>query len=250
MNVNLYLFMPELSMFLIITLLFVQAVGSEKMRDKVGVWLPIASFLPVIVSLLSVGQEGLSFHGAYLVDPLSQFFKVAIAIGFCVTVFNASRQPTLLQEKRSDYFLFLAISAWGLMMLASSVELITIYLALELSSYALYAIIALRAKDKGAAEAAIKYIMFGAISTAVALYGFSYILAGMHTTYLAELVQKTWSFEAAPMAVTGMALFLLGMFYKLALFPFHFWCPDVYEGASNETAAFVATCPSLARWLS
>ena len=245
MNVNLYLFMPELSMFLIITLLFVQAVGSEKMRDKVGVWLPIASFLPVIVSLLSVGQEGLSFHGAYLVDPLSQFFKVAIAIGFCVTVFNATRQPTLLQEKRSDYFLFLAISAWGLMMLASSVELITMYLALELSSYALYAIIALRAKDKGAAEAAIKYIMFGAVSTAMALYGFSYILAGMHTTYLAELVQKTWSFEAAPMAVTGMALFLLGMFYKLALFPFHFWCPDVYEGASNETAAFVATLPKL-----
>ncbi|WP_320176011.1 NADH-quinone oxidoreductase subunit N [Maridesulfovibrio sp.] len=245
MNVNLYLFMPELSMFLIITLLFVQAVGSEKMRDKVGVWLPIASFLPVIVSLLSVGQEGLSFHGAYLVDPLSQFFKVAIAIGFCVTVFNATRQPTLLQEKRSDYFLFLAISAWGLMMLASSVELITMYLALELSSYALYSIIALRAKDKGAAEAAIKYIMFGAVSTAVALYGFSYILAGMHTTYLAELVQKTWSFDAAPMAVTGMALFLLGMFYKLALFPFHFWCPDVYEGASNETAAFVATLPKL-----
>jgi NADH-quinone oxidoreductase subunit N len=245
MNVNPYLFMPELSMFLIITLLFVQAVGSETMRDKVGVWLPIASLLPVVVSLLSVGQEGLSFHGAYLVDPLSQFFKVAIAIGFCVTVFNATRQPTLLKEKRSDYFLFFAISAWGLMMLASSVELVTMYLALELSSYSLYAIIALRAKDKGAAEAAIKYIMFGAVSTALALYGFSYILAGMHTTYLAELVQKTWSFAAAPMAVTGMALFLLGMFYKLALFPFHFWCPDVYEGASNETAAFVATLPKL-----
>ncbi|MFW5498233.1 MULTISPECIES: NADH-quinone oxidoreductase subunit N [unclassified Maridesulfovibrio] len=245
MNVNPYPFMPELSMFLIIALLFVQAVGSERMRHKVGVWLPIASLLPIAVSLLSLGQEGLFFHGAYQIDPLSQFFKVAIAIGFSVTVFNASRQPTLLNDKRSDYFLFLAISGWGLMMLASSVELITMYLALELSSYALYAIIALRAKDKGAAEAAIKYIMFGAVSTAVALYGFSYILAGMHTTYLAELVQKTWSFEAAPMAVTGMALFLLGMFYKLALFPFHFWCPDVYEGASNETAAFVATLPKL-----
>ncbi len=245
MNVNPYLFMPELFSFLIIALLFVQAVGSEKMRDKVGVWLPIASAVGVLVALLSIGQEGLVFKGAYRVDPLSQFFKVAIAVGFFVTVLNATRQPTLENEKRSDYFLFLALSSWGLMMLASAVELITMYLALELSSYSLYAVIALRTKSKGAAEAAIKYIMFGAVATALALYGFSYILAGMHTTYLAELVQKTWTFEAAPMAVTGMALFLGGMFYKLALFPFHFWCPDVYEGASNETAAFVATLPKL-----
>lgn len=245
MNVNPYLFMPELFTFLIIALLFVQAVGSEKMRDKVGIWLPAASAVGVLVALLSVGQEGLVFNGAYQIDPLSQFFKVAIAIGFCVTVLNATRQPTLDEEKKSDYFLFLALSAWGLMMLASAVELITMYLALELSSYSLYAVIALRSKSRGAAEAAIKYVMFGAVATALALYGFSYILAGMHTTYLAELVQKTWTFEAAPMAVTGMALFLAGMFYKLALFPFHFWCPDVYEGTSNETAAFVATLPKL-----
>lgn len=245
MDMQPHLFMPELFTFLIIALLFVQAVGSAKMRENVGVWLPVASAVGVVVALLSLGQEGLVFKGAYKVDGLSQFFKAAVAVGFCVTVLNATRQPTLDYEKRSDYFLFLAICAWGLMMLASAVELITMYLALELSSYALYAIIALRAKDKGAAEAAIKYILFGAVSTALALYGFSYILAGMHTTYLSELVQKTWTFQAAPMAVTGMVLFLGGMFYKLALFPFHFWCPDVYEGASNETAAFVATLPKL-----
>ncbi|CCO25044.1 NADH-quinone oxidoreductase subunit N [Maridesulfovibrio hydrothermalis] len=245
MNVNPYLFLPELFQFLIIALLFVQTVGSEQMQEKVGVWLPIASAVGVLVAVVSVGQEGLVFNAAYRIDPLSQFFKAAIAVGFFVTVLNATRQPTLDKEKSSDYFLFLALSAWGLMLLASSVELITMYLALELSSYSLYAVIALRADSKGAAEAAIKYILFGAVATALALYGFSYILAGMHTTYLAELVQKTWTFEAAPMAVTGMALFLAGMFYKLALFPFHFWCPDVYEGASNETAAFVATLPKL-----
>ena len=106
----------------------------------------------MVVALLSVGQEGLVFKGAYRIDPLSQFFKIAIAIGYFVTVLNASRQQTLDREKRSDYFLFLAMSTWGLMMLASCVELISMYLALELSSYSLYAVIALRSKSKMAAE--------------------------------------------------------------------------------------------------
>ncbi len=245
MTFNPNLILPEIYQFLVIAALFIQSIGSAKMREKVGLWLPIACALGVVVAVVSVGQQGLVFWKSYQVDHLSQFFKAAIAIGFFVTVLNATRQPTLDKEKTTDYFLFLALSAWGLMILASAVELITMYLALELSSYSLYALVAVRAKSKDAAEAGIKYILFGAVATALALYGFSYILAGMHTTYLAELVKGDWSFAASPMAVTGMALFLAGMFYKLALFPFHFWCPDVYEGASNETAAFIATLPKL-----
>ncbi len=239
------LIIPELFQLLVIVLLFIQSVGKSSWGPKVSTWLPAMAALGVFVCFTSLGAEGLIFWKAYKVDALSQFFKLAIAIGFVVTVVNALRQPTLDEEKTTDYFLFLALSSWGLMLLSSAVELITIYLALELSSYSLYALIALRAQSRDAAEAGIKYILFGAVATALALYGFSYILAGVHTTYLAELVKADWSFAASPMAVTGMGLFLAGMFDKLALFPFHFWCPDVYQGASNETAAFVATLPKL-----
>jgi len=193
----------------------------------------------------SFKAEGVLFWNSYKVDMLSQFFKIAVSGGFFVAVVNAARQPTLLEDKRADYYMFLAFSAWGLMLLSSSAELITIYLALELSSYSLYAIIPLKAKDKGAAEAGIKYILFGAVATALALYGLSYVIAAQHTTYIHELATKSWSFADSPMAVLGLSLFLGGMFYKLALFPFHFWCPDVYQGASNETAAYVATLPKL-----
>jgi proton-translocating NADH-quinone oxidoreductase chain N len=205
----------------------------------------LAAGIGIGVAAISLQYHGLMFYGAYQVDALSQFFKLAIFLGLAVTCLNAMSQPTLSDEKRPDYFLFLCLSAFGLMLLSSAVELVTIFLALELASYSLYALIPLRAKEPAAAEAGIKYILFGAVVTALAMYGLSYILGVHHTTYLNELVAKTWSWSETPAALIGIALFMGALFYKLALFPLHFWCPDVYEGASNETAAFVATLPKL-----
>jgi NADH-quinone oxidoreductase subunit N len=239
------LFVPELFQLLLILALFVQSIGNDAWGPRVEKWLPIFAALGVVVAVVSFRASGVMFHDVYKIDGLSQFFKVVIAVCFLVTVLNASRQPTLPADKRCDYFMFLAISAWGLMILSSTTELFSIYLALELSSYSLYTVISLRAKDKSAAEAGIKYILFGAVATALALYGLSYILATQHSTYITDLATKSWAWADAPLAVVGLGLFLGGMFYKLALFPFHFWCPDVYQGTSNETAAYVATLPKL-----
>ena len=241
---NIGLLAPELFQLLIILALFVASITSG--RDKGDpVWLPGAAVAGIFVAAASVGARGILFYDAYQVDGLSQFFKVAISIGYAVTVLNALNQPTLEKEKRTDYFMLLSMAAWGLMLLSSCVELITLYLALELASYSLYALVPLRGTDKRAAEAGIKYILFGAMVTAIALYGLSFVMAEQHSTYLSVLVTKPWSFAAAPMAVIGLTLFLGGFFYKLALFPFHFWAPDVYQGASNETASYVATVPKL-----
>lgn len=255
MEFNPILIVPELYQLLLIVALLLQSLGAGPNRPggtempPAERWLPYFAGFGVFVNIVSWGADGLVFGGAYKLDALSQFFKLAISAGFYVAVLNAARQSTLAEKKRPDYFMFLAISAWGLMILSSAVELITIYIALEISSYSLYAIIPLRAfdakGDKGAAEAGIKYILFGAMATAIALFGFSYILASQNTSYIAQLAQRSWSFQAQPMAVVGLSLFMGGMFYKLALFPFHFWCPDVYQGASNETAGFVATLPKL-----
>jgi len=137
------------------------------------------------------------------------------------------------------------ISAFGLLLLSSTVELFTIYISLELASFALYILLPFRNKDPRAVEAAIKYVLFGAVATAIGLYGISYILAAQHTTYINELLTLDWSFANQPMALIGLTMFLLAFLYKLALFPFHFWAPDVYQGASNETAAFAATLPKV-----
>ena len=245
MNFNLTLFVPELFFFGLVVALMIQSCGDRQWKPDVEKWLPYGAGLGFFVTITGYGLHGTMFWDVYKVDMMSQFFKIAIAFGFFVTVLNSVRKTTLADEKRADYYMLLGFSTLGLMMLASSVELITVYLALELASYSMYAVIPLRANSKGAAESGVKYILFGAVATALALYGLSYIMASQHTTYIAELATKNWHFADNPMAVVGLCLFLGGMFFKLALFPFHFWCPDVYQGASNETAAFVATLPKM-----
>jgi NADH-quinone oxidoreductase subunit N len=235
----------EVYQLLLVALLFVQCLSPRLQKPRVENWLPVMAGLGVVLALMNFNVQGEILSRVYRIDRLSQFFKILVSMGFAVAVLNARRQPTLLEEKKADYFLLMALSAWGLMFLASSVELITIYLALELSSYSLYALVALRRQERRAAEAAIKYIFFGAAATVLALYGFSYILATQHSSYLVDLAAKTWSWSAEPLAVVGITLFMGGMFYKLALFPFHFWAPDVYQGASNETATYIATLPKL-----
>jgi proton-translocating NADH-quinone oxidoreductase chain N len=239
------LILPELYQTLIVLILFVCAMVGHRKQLSVGRWVPWLAAVGIPVALVSLGSEGEMFLGAYRLDSLSQFFKFAVAVGFTVAVLNATRQPTLAEDRQSDYFMFLALSALGLMFLSSAVELITIYLAMEMASYSLYTLIPLRSQEKQAAEAGIKYILFGAAATAIALYGLSYIVAAQHTTYLSDLSAKDWSWARQPIAVLGLTLFLAGFFYKLALFPFHFWAPDVYQGASNETATYVSTLPKL-----
>lgn len=245
MNFNPAMIVPELFQLLLILVLMAQSLCKGKSGIGAQIWTPIAAAFGIVLAVCALPNRGGMFYGVYEIDGLSQFFKLVIAAGFFVTTLNASHQPTLEAEKRADYYMFLALSAWGLMLLASATELFTLYICLELSSYSLYAIIALRAKEKGAAEAAIKYILYGAVATALALFGLSYVLAAQHTTYIAALSELSWAWADQPMAVIGLSLFMAGMFYKLALFPFHFWCPDVYQGASNETATFVATLPKL-----
>ena len=203
---------PELYQLLLIVALFCQSLGDGSETPPAERWLPYFAGFGIFVNIVSWGAEGLIFGGAYKLDALSQFFKLAIAAGFYVAILNAARQPSLAERKRPDYFMFLAISAWGLMILSSAVELITIYIALEISSYSLYAVIPLRNNDKGAAEAGIKYILFGAVATAIALYGFSYILASQHTSYISQLAQRNWTWDGQPMAVVGLSLFMGGMF--------------------------------------
>lgn len=245
MSIRPDLFLPELYQIVVVLVLFFQSISRSKVLANDGFWVPFAGALGIVVAGASLPVEGMLFHGAYKIDMLSQFFKLAIAIGFFIATLNALKNPTVKKDNETDYMLFLAFSALGLQFLSSAVELITVFVALEVSSYALYTIIPVRAKDRSAAEAGIKYILFGAVATAISLYGLSFILASQHTSYIAKLSGLDWAFATNPMAVIGLSLFLAGMFYKLALFPFHFWCPDVYEGASNETAAYVATLPKL-----
>ncbi len=197
--------------------------------------------LGVAVTLATVRLEGSLFSGAYRVDLYSQVFKGLLSLGFFLVVCLCSNLKGIEETRHSEFYLFLATCTLGMMLLVSSVELLTLYVALELSSYSLYALVPLRSGRGQQMEAAIKYFLSGIATSALMLFGLASLFGATQTTYIAELTLKLPGLLNTPMAFIGLLLTLCGFFFKLALFPFHVWAPSVYQGAANQVTAYLAT---------
>ena len=241
------LFFPELFLLLSCLVIFLLSLGkmSSSTVRNITAALSIIAFL---ISAGSLGQEGYLFFKAYRIDLFSQLFKLAITGGVAILLLSSSELKGIEEDIRAEYYLFLLLSALGLVMLVSSVELLSIFVALELSSYALYLLVPMRDDHGGLRqqmEAGIKYILFGVVATGVMLFGMSYLFGLTGTTYLNELIPAMSQLIGTPAAIVGIAMVMGGFFFKLGLFPFHFWLPDIYQGASNETTAFIASVPKL-----
>lgn len=241
------IFVPELAFMAVSLFFFFLSIGKPS-KALVHNSAIILSAVLVIAALSGLGEKGSLFFDAYRVDAYSQIFKLIISIGLFLIVFMGQGLSGVTEKYQPEYLMFLVISSMGLVFLSSSVELITMVLSLEISSFALYVVIPLR-KTTGYSnqmESGIKYVLFGAVASGISLYGSSYIYGSCGTTYFASLSKILPGLIAtSPMAMVGLLLLMTGFFFKLALFPMHFWTPDVYEGAANETAGFVATLPKL-----
>jgi NADH-quinone oxidoreductase subunit N len=196
--------------------------------------------LGVAVTLAAIQLEGSLVYGAYRVDLFSQVFKGLVSIGFFLVVCLCSNLNGIQEVRHSEFYLLLATCTLGMMLLVSSLELLTMYVALELTSYSLYALVPLRSGGQQM-EAGIKYFLTGIATSALMLFGMASLFGATQTTYISELALKLPSLLNTPMAFIGLLLTLCGFFFKLALFPFHVWAPSVYEGAANQVTAFVAT---------
>lgn len=197
-------------------------------------------------TLLAFQSQGSLFYGAYAVDQYSQLFKVMIGFSLAALLIFGQNLKGISPDVRPEYYLFLLLSVLGLMMLVSSVELIAIFISLELSSFALYLLVPLRDDRTGIRvqmEAGMKYILFGVMATGFMLYGMSLLFGLTGTTYVQGILTVLAKGNLQPAVLVAVLLVLAGFFYKLAVFPLHFWVPDVYQGASNETTAFIATLP-------
>ena len=243
---DLKLFLPELYLLFLALLFLAQSLWQSPARvnQLLALWL---SAIGVGISVLSLPLSGELFSRSYRVDLFSQAFKVLIQFGLFVVIFIGRDLKSIPERIHPEYFMFLFLSSLGLTLMTSSVELLTILIAMELSSYSLYILIPLRKQIFGNhMEAAIKYIIFGAAATGVMLFGMSYLFGLTQSTDLTVLIQKLPLLLTQPLAVVGLLLVLCGFFFKLAVIPFHFWAPDVYQGAANETTTFIATMPKLA----
>jgi NADH-quinone oxidoreductase subunit N len=242
-----FAFLPELILLAGALALFFVSLGTGRVALARTVSLATAA-LALVAAIVTFSSHAVLFDAAYRVDPFSQFLKIAIGFGFlCVTLLNGELRD-IRGEAKPEYFLFLNLSVTGLVLLVSSVDLITLVVALELSSFSLYLMVPMRrerAGQRAQMESAIKYLMFGVAATGVSLFGFSYLYGLTGSTSLPLILAKLPALLATPAGIAGLALACAGLLYKLAVFPFHFWTPDVYQGAANETASLVASLPKV-----
>lgn len=222
------------------------------LRDRERAWLPFGALAGLAAAVIWTGvlmardQEGIAFSGTYSLDAFSIFFKF-IFIGVAGLVILASAGYVRKLRYQGEFWSLLLLATSGMMLLAGARDLILIFVALELTSISQY-VLAAFLKDDRASEAGLKYILLGAIASAVILYGMAFLFGISGTT---KLVSPDGGASIASFVAEGdpgtrgaliAAILLLaaGFSFKLALVPFQMWVPDVYQGSATPVAAFLS----------
>jgi NADH-quinone oxidoreductase subunit N len=218
--------------------------------EKKGV-LAVISVVGLIVPLAFTislwGTDDTTFNGMLAVDNFSLFFKF-IFIGITAMVIMSSWEyvSAKIERFRGEFYALILLSALGLMLMAAAREMISIYVALELSSMSLYALVSFL-KDLKSTEAGIKYLLLGAIASAVLLYGMVLIFGFTGTTNLAAIRDAIITGGLRePALLMGVILIAAGFGFKIAAVPFHMWVPDVYEGAPTPITAYLSVASKAA----
>lgn len=238
--------LPEAYFFLAAGVFFCLALlsRSNPRRDfRVALFLTAGG---VATTLGVVNGEGLFFSQVYRVDLFSQVFKVFLAVGVFLVICLCSGLKDIPENRHPEFYFLFFLGTLAMMMLMSSVELLTIYIALELVSYSLYLLVPLRKGYGLHWEAGIKYFLIGASTSAVMLFGLALLYGAVQTTYLTVLVKRVPGMMGTPLVFIGLLFTLCGFFFKLALFPFHVWAPGVYQAAANQATAYIATVSKVA----
>lgn len=240
-------FLPELVLLAGGLVLFGITLGTA--RDRLARHASLVVALATMVAcIISLQAQAELFSGAYRVDAFSQWLKLVFAAGYALVVLMCGGLDDIRADIRSEYLLFLNLSVIGFILLVSSIDVVTLIIALELSSFPLFLLVPMRREREGQRvqmESAMKFMMFGIGANGIMLFGLSYLFGLTGTTSLPLMIERLQPVINTPLAIGGLALAFAGLFYKLAVFPFHFWTPDVYQGASNETAGLVASLPKL-----
>jgi NADH-quinone oxidoreductase subunit N len=249
---SLSLFHPEIA--LTVALLLVVVVDSTGARIR-GVLCQALTILGLAAALvLSVPlahSEADIWSGMLTVDPLGVFFKMLLvgASLLLALIFNFRNSRELHGLGRGEFYSLLLAVTLSNLLLASANDLAMLYLALEMVSITSYVMVAYIKGDRFSNEASLKYVLFGAVSTGGMLYGLSLLYGMAGTTSvpgIREFLTKGVADASLPAVYTILLLLLLGFGFKTAAVPFHFWCPDAYQGAPTPVTAFLSVAPKAA----
>ena len=205
------------------------------------VWVAFFGLAVILFVSLFIESEGQLYDGLLEFDEFTKFFRIFFLIIGGVTVIISREYVDSRLKYPGEYYGILLFTLLGAMLLASSAELLTAYINLELLSFGLYVLVGYERYNPKSNEASVKYILLGAFSSALILFGISQIYGLLGTTRFDEMSVAFSSLSSiSPGMAVGFVLIVSGLGFKLAAVPFHMWAPDVYEGAPLPITAWLS----------
>ncbi len=194
------------------------------------------------IALWGTNEQAI-FNGMLAVDGFALFFKLLFLAIAALVILASWDYVSRFTRFQGEYFALVLISALGLMLMAATRELISIYISLELASISLYVLVGFL-KDPKSSEASLKYLLLGAVASAILLYGMALVFGVTGKTQLGEIAGviqgMTQGAATSPALILGIVLLIAGFGFKIAAVPFHMWVPDVYEGAPTPITAYLS----------
>ncbi len=245
-------FIPEIYLSLLFMLLIVVDLVAKGRKNNL---LSITTLVGLAGSLFFIHQQqslpaGEFFFGMYLLDEFALFFKYFFVLSgmLAVVVTMADRQFESEVKSMGEYYALIVSMVIGMVMMASSGDLLMIFLSMELVSFTAYILTGYFKRNPRSSEAALKYLVYGAVSSGLMLYGFSLIYGLTGETNLIKIGAELAAMPQAQSLVLTFAslLILAGFGYKIGAVPFHFWSPDVYEGAPTPITAYLSVASKAA----
>jgi NADH-quinone oxidoreductase subunit N len=249
---DLYLLSPELSMTLLALVvmvvdLFVRRRIVTVTVALIGLIIPLAFSISLALSLdFSVAHR--AFFGMLVVDQYAIFFQIVFLIIGAVMLLASYSYVGKYVRADGEFYTLMLFSLTGAMFMASTTELISIYISLELTSIPLYVMAGLIRTSERSAEAAVKYVLLGAMSSAILLYGFALLYGLTGTTDLMGIATsiRTGLQNGNAMQLVAAIFIIAGFGFKISAVPFHMWAPDIYEGAPTPATAFFSVASKAA----
>lgn len=241
-----FLLAPEISLAILAVAVVLLDLVVPRKDWVVGV--AVAGLLaPVGFTLTLWGRQATSFHDILVVDEFAVFVKLLLMVVAGLVILSSGEYLERRGRSLGEYCGLVLFATLGMSFLASTRELITIYVSLELTSLSLYALSGYL-RDARSTEAGLKYLVFGAISSALLLYGIALVFGLTGTTYLQDILARLapTSLFDTPALLVAVVLMTAGFGFKIATVPFQMWLPDVFEGAPVPVVAFVSAASKAA----
>lgn len=192
------------------------------------------------LSLLTINHRGIAFNGMFQLDAFAAMFKsLFLLISLFITVL--SKESLKNFQNRSEFYLLILAITLGMLLVASANDFLILFISVELVTISFYVLTAYLKTDEKSVEAGMKYLILGSLSTGFMLYGISYIYGNIGNTNFALMRDAILAQNVPASLMFGTLLVLAGIGFKIGIFPFHSWVPDVYEGAPAPVTAFLAS---------